>query len=161
MGIIKTVRNLIAYGTPSLRPQVDPDVMRPLFENSVKGLSFYSPKDHLALWKTRRNDLRFQYSTGTWEQLPVWVYGVVHAQEPREGFGEVDVVSFMSVEMLKPDEQGEIFDAIKNIVNGAGIEKVVAASLGVDAKHAERLSEISGQRRFEDFEFGLGAFAHR
>lgn len=157
MRIIKPVRNLLKYGSLSLMPQVNPDLMRPIFEDGLKQLSFYSPEDHLALWKTKKEDLRFQYSSE--EQPFTRVSGAVYAQEPRKYFKDVDVVSFMSVDMLNPDKQGELFDALKSIVEGAGIEKIIAYSgLCVESEDAKRLYEIRSHRNFDNLKYGLGAF---
>lgn len=156
MRIIKPIVNLMRYNTPKLMPQADVEFMRPIFENEFGQLSFYSPEDHLALWKPGKTSLRFQYSSD--KSAASWVHGTIYAQEPRESFGEVDVVSFMRVEMLNPDEKGEIFDVIKNIVEKAGIEKVVAnSSLGIhEEEYARRLQDIRGTRRLEHLKYGLG-----
>jgi hypothetical protein len=156
MRIIKTLNNLMRYGTSKLMPQVDVEFMRPIFENGFKQLSFYSPEDHLALWKEGRTDLVFQYSSKYQEFT--WVHGRVYAQEPRESFGDVDVVSFMRIEMLNPDKKGELFGAIRNIVERASIEKVIAnSSLGIhEEKYARCLQSMRGTRRLEHLRYGLG-----
>lgn len=82
--IVKVAENVRKYGSMSLLPQVDPDVIEPILESEFKKLSFYSPEDHLALWKNKKTDLRFQYSS----KQPQFteVHGTIYAQEPRESF---------------------------------------------------------------------------
>ena len=155
MGAKDSAKNFLKYGSFSIMPQVDPDLMRPLFEKSLRQLSFYSPKDSLVLRKTKKSDLRFKYSSE--KQRFIWAGGAIYAQEPRKSFGDVDVVSFMGIESLNPDEQGEIFEALRKIAEGAGIEKVIAcSSFGVGLENAARLKSIRGQRRFEHLQYGLG-----
>jgi len=160
MGVIKPVMNLVRYGSLKILPQVDPDVMRPIFEEGIKKLSFYSPRDHLDLWKTRKEDLRFHYSSE--QQKFVWFNGIIYAQEPRNSFGEVDVVSFMNLDMINPDKQMEVCDAIKSIAKSGGIEKIVACpGFGNDIESARRLADYQGNRLFAQLRYGLGAFANK
>ena len=161
MGIIKPVANLIKYGTARLLPQIDPEVMRPIFERHIRKLSFYSPEDHLEVTKRTRKSLSFNYVPNP--RRFVWFSGRIYAQVPRESFGDVDAVSYMNLRMLamqtlNHDEREELFNAISGIVESAGIEKVIPGNPGVDAEDAQRVRGFKGHRRLEHLHYGLGVY---
>ncbi len=149
MVTIEQVNNLFKYGSLNLIPQVDPEVMKPIFKAKISRLSFYSPEDYLTLQKTEKGNLIFQYSSSEYPFMGsrgIRFNGIIYAREPGKDFGGVNVLSFMKMDIFSPDSKGEIFDVIKGIVEEAGIEKVVASSLGVRIEDAKRLCEIKGHR---------------
>ena len=159
MGIIKPLSNLAKYGSLTLLPQVDPDVMKPVFDRSIQKFSSYSPEDHLALWKTDKENLRFQYHSK--RDSFVWFYGTVFACEPRKSFGNVDVVSFIEMNMVGPHEPLETCNVIQDIAKSAGVEKIVAfTGLGIEPAAARELANYRGHRLFNQLNLGLGAFTH-
>lgn len=159
MGIIKQLQKLVKYHSSNIRPQVDPDHMRPIFENVLKQMSFYSPEDSLNLWKDKENDLFFMYESKVNSKTNMnkhyGAYGVIIAQERREHFEDVDLVSVMRINTLFPDSKGEIHDALKTISEDAGIGKLIAyPSIGVLREDVIRLYESPGIKRLEDYSLG-------
>jgi hypothetical protein len=149
MDIVKPLRNFAKYGSFSLLPQVDAEHMRPIFEESVSSLSFYSPEDNLDLFKTQRNNLRFHYSSS--EREFTWFGGVIYAQEPREDFSPVDNVSYMRISEFNLSNadailgRPEFYRVIKEIVEAGGIEEVVSRGCSnVSLADAQYLDEIKG-----------------
>ncbi len=155
MQIIRPLANLLRYGSKTLQPQIDPLVMRPIFEESFRQLTFYSPNDQLELRKTEKEDLQFDYSSHT--KKFVQAGGTIYAQTPRKRFGPVDVISFINIDTFFSDSQGELFDAFSRIVKNANIERVVVCPRAIvwSSEDAEKLREMSGQRRFEHRRYQL------
>ena len=165
MGIIAPIKNLIKYGTTDLMPQVDPEVMEPIFKENFKKLSFYSPKYSLHLRKNQIEDMRFTYTSR--DRNPsidhsFVIAGTIYAQKPRTLFSEVDVVSFMKVDDFYGEEKyfKELADAIEGIAQKAGIEKVVAFTGWPNFKleQTKRLLDIKGSR--DSWNYGIGSFVH-
>ena len=155
--------NLIRYGTTNLLYQIDPDKMRPIFEKHLRELSFYSPEDHLEVTKRTRRSLSFNYVSKPRDF--VWFSGRIHAQAPRESFGDVDVASYMhlrllAMETLNPDEQEELFDAISGIVKSAEIEKVIPGS-SLDTEEKQRIRSFKVHRGLQRLHHGLGDYRPR
>jgi hypothetical protein len=146
MKIVKPIGNLLRYGSMNLMSPVDPDIMRPIFEARIAPISFCSPGDVLSFHKTGRKDLEFQY---LFEQRPFdLIEGRIYAQQPRENFGEVDVISFMEISHITLDQQGEVLSAIEGIVKDAYIERVIRSPLcDIDGEDTKSLFEIRGHRR--------------
>ncbi len=158
MRLIKPITNMIKYGSFNFMPQVDPDYMKPIFEDKFRQSGLYSPDDYVELWKTRKDDLRFHYVSNS--NTDIVVGGAIYAQKPRSSFEDVDIISFMLIDMLTPDKDRKILDSLKNIVEDVGIERIVAyCSIWVNTEDAEYLNAIRGGRNPAHLKYGHGAFA--
>jgi len=141
-------KNLVRYGRFSLMPQVDPEVMRPIFKDAFAGWGVSSDDDVLALYKQGmgargRGSLIFRYSpisSGS------YFAGRIYAGPPRESFDHMDVLSCIRIDVFMPDEKGGLFDVVKNIVKNARIERVVISTDKIKEADADRLREFRGMR---------------
>jgi len=153
MRIVKPIVNIIKYGSPVVMPQVDMDIMRPIFEESLKHIRRYCGENTLKLWKSARENLIFDYNCKDGTQA--WVTGAIYAMEPRANFQDIDILSFMEITNFKKDKEGWLYDAIQNIVETAGIERVIAESPDIDAEYARILERFKGQRLTAQLNYGL------
>jgi len=152
MGKAEYLKNLWKYGTNTFLPQVDPKVMELIFKESLEELSLYLDNDNLALWKTGKDNLNFQYSTR--DRQPKWFNGTIYVQKPRDDFDYWDIISYMEIRMINPDNENKIIDAISEIVKSANIEKIILNTpFGVDKNIAELLANIEGKRDTELYGF--------
>lgn len=125
--------------------------MRPIFEEELGKLKFYSSEDNVFLEKRQRDHLFFQYFSN---EASCSTSGHIYAQKPRDGFESVDVISFMDVGFLfgEPKKIEGLLFALENIVERAGIERVTATiGLSVTKEQAERLIEMKGNRHASQF----------
>jgi len=146
--------NLFKYRTTRFEPQVDPEFMEPIFEEELSNLSFYSPMDDIGFWKFEKSSLQFNYSSNNKIEggiSGIDFCGTIHYQYPRNGFKQVDVVSLMRVNILRPDKDGEIYGAINNIIVRGHIEKVLGDDCTCEPETREIISRMNGRRTFEQY----------
>jgi len=129
----------------SFLPQVDVKIMELIFEKFLQELSFYSDKDSFVLKNNDNNSLFFLYSSTLSSGKLVSFNGCIYAQKPRKDFDFVDLLSYMKIEMIKPDDNNEIIDAISGIVQAGYIEEVHVGHIH-NEEIAELLKGIKGKR---------------
>ena len=151
MGKVESLKNLWKYHTNTFLPQVDPDVMGPIFEESLGKMPFYSKKeDTLTFEKTSLYSLDFYYFS---ENRRLWIDGTIYAQKPRKDFDGVDLLSYMNIIKIEPDVDNKIIDVIADIVQSANIEKVCTLrAIDFDKKIAKLLADIEGRRDYAQYD---------
>ncbi|MCK5234689.1 MAG: hypothetical protein KAJ88_02500 [Candidatus Aenigmarchaeota archaeon] len=138
MGKAESVINLLNYGTSTIIPQVDSKVMKPIFEESLKKMSFYSPTDILKLWKTEIKTLHFEYFSGDrgWPQFDGTLYALSKSIPP-----------YISIKSIELDDDNEIIGAISEIVKLANLDYVdTFSSSGFSVEITELLKDIKRRR---------------
>jgi hypothetical protein len=138
----KVIKNLWSYGTLNLEPQVDPDIVGPILSDELGKLSSYSGKDDLSVWKTHVDSLNIIYISESNQNVNF--RSTIYAKPPRDNFGRVDLISYMDIEMLNPDENRELIDAISRFVNLADIQRVVPGGIGVNIEDYNHLRNMGG-----------------